>query len=100
MAVLWSMTVIDTWDDVKNEYNAYLEGAVISLTPINKFASSTYENYTKAQWAKIATQYGVDFQNWEVFGTTSLYVNALISEYSGDKYYQEHRAAGSNFCNL
>ncbi len=79
----------DQWENsIKNDNNAYLEGAVISQHSISQYSSDTYQNYTKAQWAKIAAQYAVDYQNFEVMGTTALYVNAFVSEYSGEKYYE------------
>ncbi|HWT75565.1 MAG TPA: hypothetical protein VN258_12740, partial [Mobilitalea sp.] len=79
----------DYWNtNIKNSSNAYLEGAVISLHDIKQYSSFMYKKYTKAQWAKIATQFGVNFQNWEVFGTTSLYVTALTNSYSGARYYE------------
>lgn len=72
------------WEEMKNDNNAYLDGSVVTYTPLSELKDF---QGTKDEWARATTLNSINFQNWSPLGTTTIYVNALMYKFSG-KYYQ------------
>ena len=72
------------WEAMKNENNAFLDGSVVTYTPLSELKDF---KGTKDEWARKTTMQSINFQNWNPLGATTIYVNALMYPFSGD-YYQ------------
>lgn len=72
------------WEKMKNDNNAFLDGSVVTYTPLSELKDF---KGTKDEWARKTTMQSINFQNWNPLGTTTIYVNALMYKFSG-KYYQ------------
>jgi len=74
----------DKFDSFKNDDNAYLEGAVVTYTPIESLASFSG---TKDQWSRKIDQNAINFQNWSPMMSTEILANAFMNNWD-EKYYQ------------
>ncbi|MGN0243291.1 MAG: hypothetical protein ACI4CT_04420 [Lachnospiraceae bacterium] len=74
----------DEWNEMKNNNNYFLDGAVVTYTPLETLKDFSG---TKDEWSRKVTMNAINFQNWEVFGSATIFANAFMNQFSGD-YYQ------------
>lgn len=72
------------WEAMKNDNNAFLDGSVVTYTPLSELKDF---KGTRDEWARKTTMQSINFQNWNPLGTTTIYINALMYPFSG-QYYQ------------
>lgn len=76
----------DEFDAFKTSDNDFLEGAVVSYTPISKLAGFSG---TRTEWAEKTTAKAINYQNWSPLMSTEIFVNAFMNDWSGDYYNSE-----------
>ncbi|MGG4484048.1 putative Ig domain-containing protein [Paenibacillus illinoisensis] len=75
----------ETFDKFKTSQNDFLEGAVVTYTPLSELAK--FNGQTREDWAKKVTGQAINFQNWSPMMSTEILANAYMNEWS-DEYYR------------
>lgn len=72
------------YEAFKNANNDFLEGAVVTYTPVTGLAK--FNGATREAWAKKITGQAINYQNWGPMMATEVFANAFMNEWSGDYY--------------